>query len=63
MSHSDTISLNGKESPVNRALGGSTYPGSKLVRSSLCKFFSCYETQQLILGTGIAIWWVTEPHF
>jgi len=27
MSHSDTISLNGKESPVNRALGGSTYPG------------------------------------
>ncbi len=25
-------------------------------------FFSCYETQQLILGTGTAIWWVTEPH-
>jgi len=22
----------------------------------------CYETQQLILGTGTAIWWVTEPH-
>jgi hypothetical protein len=29
---------------------------------SLQKFFSCYETQQLILGTGTAIWWVTEPH-
>jgi hypothetical protein len=34
---------------------------------SLClllfaKFFSCYETQQLILGTGTAIWWVIEPH-
>jgi hypothetical protein len=29
---------------------------------SLQKYFSCYETQQLILGTGTAIWWVTEPH-
>ncbi len=29
---------------------------------SLQKNFSCYETQQLILGTGTAIWWVTEPH-
>ncbi len=29
---------------------------------SLLIFFSCYETQQLILGTGTAIWWVTEPH-
>jgi hypothetical protein len=28
---------NGKESTGNRALGGSTYPGQKLVRSSLCK--------------------------
>ncbi len=26
-------------------------------------FFTCYETQQLILGTGTAIWWVTEPHY
>jgi hypothetical protein len=26
------------------------------------KKISCYETQQLILGTGTAIWWVTEPH-
>jgi hypothetical protein len=26
------------------------------------KNFSCYETQQLILGTGTAIWWVIEPH-
>jgi hypothetical protein len=30
---------------------------------SLQKKFSCYETQQLILGTGTAIWWVTEPHW
>jgi len=29
---------------------------------SLQNIFSCYETQQLILGTGTAIWWVTEPH-
>jgi hypothetical protein len=29
---------------------------------SLQKIFSCYETQQLILGTGTAIWLVTEPH-
>jgi len=29
---------------------------------SLQKKISCYETQQLILGTGTAIWWVTEPH-
>ncbi len=29
---------------------------------SLQKNFSCYETQQLILGTGTAIWWLTEPH-
>ncbi len=28
---------------------------------SLQKNFSCYETKQLILGTGTAIWWVTEP--
>ncbi len=25
-------------------------------------FFSYHETQQLIHGTGTAIWWVTEPH-
>ena len=30
---------------------------------SLQKKFSCYETQQLILGTSAAIWWVTEPHY
>jgi hypothetical protein len=29
---------------------------------SLQNKFSCYKTQQLILGTGIAIWWLTEPH-
>jgi hypothetical protein len=26
------------------------------------QFFCYYETQQLILGTGTAIWWVTEPY-
>jgi hypothetical protein len=30
---------------------------------SLQKILSCYETQLLILGTGTAIWWVTEPHW
>jgi hypothetical protein len=30
---------------------------------SFQKKISCYETQQLILGTGTAIWWVTEPHW
>ena len=30
---------------------------------SLQNIFSCYKTQQLILGTGIAIWWLTEPHY
>jgi hypothetical protein len=29
---------------------------------SLQKNLSCYKTQQHILGTGIAIWWLTEPH-
>ncbi len=29
---------------------------------SLQKKIICYETQHLILGTGTAIWWVTEPH-
>ncbi len=30
---------------------------------SLQIFLSCFKTQQLILGTGIAIWWLTEPHW
>jgi len=30
---------------------------------SLQNVFSCYETQQLILGTGTAIWRETEPHY
>ncbi len=29
---------------------------------SLQNLFCCYETQQLILWTGTAIWWMTEPH-
>ncbi len=31
--------------------------------SFFANFFSCYETRQLILGTGTAIWWMTEPHW
>jgi hypothetical protein len=46
----------GRESTVNTALGGSTYSGLKLVCFSLCKKINCYETQQLILGIGNAIW-------
>jgi hypothetical protein len=38
---------NGKEATINRALDGSTY--------------RWFKTQQLILGRGTAIWWVTEP--
>jgi hypothetical protein len=31
-------------------------PGSDVAsKFTLCNFFSCYETQQLILGTGTAI--------
>jgi len=30
---------------------------------SLQKKLSCYETQQLVLGTGTAIWWLTEPRW
>jgi hypothetical protein len=29
---------------------------------SLQNIFGCYETKLLILGTGTAIWWLTEPH-
>jgi hypothetical protein len=53
---------NGKESTINRALGGSTFRLKVSVFFSLQNLFSCYETQQLILGTGTAIWWLTEPH-
>jgi hypothetical protein len=42
---------NGKESTVNRALGGSTYPGKKLVRSSHCKkFLVVMKHSNLYLG-------------
>ncbi len=37
------------------------YPGSMLTHSVLGKKTFLLKTQQLILGTGIAIWWVTEP--
>jgi hypothetical protein len=33
----DTFWSNGRGSPVNRALDGSTYPGKKLRPSSFCK--------------------------
>ncbi len=50
---------------INRKQGTRWQHLSRLKASaffSLQKKFSCYETQQLILGTGTAIWWVTEPH-
>ncbi len=55
---------NGKEATVNRALDGSTHPGKKLVHSVFGKinYGGLKNTQQLILGTGTVIWWVTEPH-
>jgi hypothetical protein len=40
--------LNGRESAIDRALDGSTYPGLMLVLSSLCK-------KKIILGIGNAI--------
>ncbi len=45
---------NGRESAVNRALDGSIYPGYNLMPSSLSKTYSCWEIQQLIIGTGYA---------
>jgi hypothetical protein len=42
---------NGKESTVNRALGGGTYPGLKLVHSFLCKkFLVVMKHSNLYLG-------------
>ncbi len=38
---------------------------SQLKASALCIWSNklwWFKTQQLILGTGTAIWWVTEPH-
>jgi hypothetical protein len=54
--------------PIEEELEGSTVNRelSQLKASaffSLQKLFSCYETKQLILGTGTAIWWMTEPHW
>jgi hypothetical protein len=49
------MSHNRRESALNRVLDGSTYPGFKLVPSSLCKkTYTCQESQ-LILGIGNAI--------
>jgi hypothetical protein len=58
--------INGKESTINTKQSTRWQHLSRLKASaffSLQKKFSCYETQQLILGTGTAIWWVTEPHY
>jgi hypothetical protein len=56
--------INGKESTVNRALDAAPIPVESLcVLLFAKKNFSCCKTQQLILGTGIAIWWLTEPHY
>jgi hypothetical protein len=47
---------NGRQSAVNRAQDGSTYPSLKIVPSSVCiKNVSHLETQQLFLGIGYAI--------
>ncbi len=55
---------NGKEATVNKALDGSMYPGYKLVHFVFGKNkLWWFKTQQLILGSGTAIWWVTEPHW
>jgi hypothetical protein len=54
---------NGKQSTVNKSLDGSMYPGQKLTHSALGKKKSLFlKTQQLMLGTGTAIWCLTEPH-
>ncbi len=34
----------------------------KLAHSALGKKSLLLKMQQLILGTGTAIWWLTEPH-
>ncbi len=37
---------------------------SRLKASALCIWYNkfwCFKTQQLILGTGTAVWWGTEP--
>jgi hypothetical protein len=47
--------LNGRESAVNRALDGSTYPGYKLLFSCHCKKIVVKKLQQLILVVGNAI--------
>ncbi len=51
---------NGKGPPVNR-----WQHVSWLKASAFCIWYNklwWFKTQQLILGTGTAIWWATEPH-
>ncbi len=53
----NNVCVNGKEATVNKALNGSCVKASTFCiwQYKLCWF----KTQQLILGTGTAIWWVT----
>ncbi len=45
------FNVNGKQSTVNRALDGSTYPSKKLVRSALGKInYGCLKCNCLYLG-------------
>jgi hypothetical protein len=46
---------NGRQSAVNRALDGSTYPSLKIKPFLFAKNVSCLEMQQLIIGIGYAI--------
>jgi hypothetical protein len=47
--------VKGRESPVNRMLGGTTYPGKKLVPSSLCKKIVFMKHNNLTLAIDNAI--------
>jgi hypothetical protein len=38
-------------------------PVKSLLIQLLVKKSLLLKTQQLILGTGTAIWWLTEPHY
>ncbi len=61
----DYLHMNKTWKGINRKQSTRWQHQSRLKASasfSLQKNFSCYETQQLIVGTGTAIWWVTEPH-
>ncbi len=63
MHFSVTLSIQWKRS--NRKQGARWQHISQLKASAFCIWKNklwWFKTQQLILGTGSAIWWVTEPH-